>query len=73
MGVKSGVPDIIITDRTILGHSCLTIELKVGKNKVSENQLKWAGRAGRNGWRCIVSYSLQGVKDAIKDHYNLNL
>ena len=73
MGVKAGVPDILITDHTIFDYVGLAIELKVGKNMPSSKQYEFMDRMNRNGWEVITCHSMKEVKDAIKSYYALNL
>lgn len=68
MGVKRGVPDVLIFDkgskfgpdryREWIG---LAIELKVGKNKVTPSQVEWLDALEKKGWHCAVCYSLDEV------------
>ena len=51
-GVVSGVPDNLIFDWN------LAIELKCGKNKLTENQKEFLKRLQDRGWNCFVIYSL---------------
>lgn len=64
MGVKSGVPDILIFNRR-RNYAGLAIELKVGYNKPSENQLEFMKQLSGEGWHCVVSYSLDEVIDVV--------
>jgi hypothetical protein len=64
MGVKAGVPDCLIFNRR-RGHAGLAIELKVGYNKPSEKQLEFMERLIGQGWKCVVSHSLDEVCDLI--------
>lgn len=57
MGVKSGVPDCLIFSQK-RGFSGLAIELKVGYNKPSENQIEFIKGLEANNWLCVVSHSL---------------
>jgi len=67
MGVKSGVPDILIFNRR-KDWSGLAIELKVGYNKPSENQLEFMKMLSGEGWMCVVSYSLDEVIELIDSY-----
>lgn len=67
MGVKSGVPDILIFNRKN-GHSGLAIELKVKYNKPSENQLEFMKLLTGEGWLCVVSYSLDECIDLVDSY-----
>jgi hypothetical protein len=57
MGTKSGVPDCLIFTRKG-GFSGLIIELKVGYNKPSENQVQFMNSLEKEGWLVVVSWSL---------------
>jgi hypothetical protein len=65
MGVKSGVPDIIVftPNKKYIG---LAIELKVGYNKPTDNQLKWLDDLKKIGYYTLVSYSLEEVIDIVE-------
>lgn len=67
MGVKSGVPDILIFNRK-KGHSGLAIELKVKYNKPSDNQLEFMKLLTDEGWLCVVSYSLDECIDLVESY-----
>ena len=69
MGVKSGVPDILIFNRK-KDYSGLAIELKVGYNKPSENQLEFMKLLNEQGWMCVVSYSLEECIDLVDFYMN---
>lgn len=64
MGVKSGVPDVLIF-KPNNGFSGLAIELKVGYNKPSDNQLRWLKDLEDNGWCTFWSNSLDEVIEKI--------
>jgi hypothetical protein len=67
MGVKSGVPDILIFNRK-KSFAGLAIELKVGYNKPSENQLEFMKQLDAEGWMCVVSYSLEECIDLVDSY-----
>ncbi len=60
MGVKSGVPDCLILNQR-QGFKGLAIELKVGKNQPTQNQMDWLEDLARLGYLCWVSWSLDEV------------
>lgn len=64
MGVKAGVPDCLIFNKK-RGYMGLAIELKVKYNKPSELQIAFMERLQAEGWRCLVSNSLDEVCDMI--------
>ena len=55
-GVKSGVPDICLPVPCGEFHG-LYIEMKVGKNKPTENQSWWIEQLQKQGYRVDVCYS----------------
>jgi TPR repeat protein len=63
-GVKAGVPDICLP--VLKGHYAgLYIELKVGKNKVSEKQSAWIEKLRNYGHKAEVCYGWEEAKDVI--------
>lgn len=63
MGVRAGMPDIMVyEDRHPFNG--LAIELKVGKNKPTENQVFVLNELTRNRWQTAVCYS---IDEAIKE------
>ena len=69
MGVKAGIPDCLILDQRN-GYSGLAIELKVGYNKPSEQQLAIFDKLVERNWMVVVSWSLDEVIDIIDNYYN---
>ena len=67
MGVKSGVPDVCILEPNKL-YKGLFIELKVGYNKLSDNQESWIYELNKRGFKAFVSYSLDECIEEI-DNY----
>jgi len=63
MGVRSGVPDLIIW--TGSGHS-FGIELKGPKGKPSDAQILWKSTLESLGHRVYVAWSLQEVEAALR-------
>ena len=70
MGVKAGIPDILIINPK-QGFNGLAIELKVGANTVTASQIEWLERLNKSGWLCFVSWSLDEVLSLI-DWYSGN-
>lgn len=68
MGVKSGVPDVLIFDPKH-GYNGFAIELKVGRNTVSEAQKEWLTKLKSKGWLVLVSYSLEEVIHWVEWYY----
>jgi hypothetical protein len=71
MGVKPGVPDCLILDQ-LKGFCGLAIELKVGYNKPSEQQLAFLDKLVAQNWLVIVSWSLDEVITVLDWYYNIN-
>ncbi len=67
MGVKAGVPDIVLPVARNGFHG-LYVELKVGKNKTSENQDKWLSKLEEQGYKTIVCYGADNAIETIKDY-----
>lgn len=62
-GVKSGVPDLHLPVARS-GYNSLYIEMKVGKNKCSDNQNKWIDMLLKEGHQVKVCY---GAEEAIEE------
>lgn len=71
MGVKSGIPDVLIVDHR-KGFVGVALELKAGKNTTSDNQEKWLKIFANRGWLCIVSWSIEEVIDLLNWYYDDN-
>lgn len=70
MGVKPGIPDCLILDQRH-GYSGLSIELKVGYNKPTENQLEQFDKLVARNWMVVVSWSLEEVIACIDWYYDI--
>lgn len=69
MGVKSGISDCIIITPTLLGHVGLCIELKVGKNTMTDNQYQWKDKFLVCGWAYFLAYGIEEVENILKKYY----
>jgi hypothetical protein len=69
MGVKAGIPDCLILDQQ-KGYSGLAIELKVGYNKPSDQQLSIFDKLVAANWLVLVSWSLDEVITIIDYYYD---
>lgn len=74
-GVKSGVPDLFLAVPTFgylvdVGYG-LFIEMKVGKNKLTENQEWWFKSLREQGYRCEVCYSFEEARNVICDYLKI--
>jgi len=68
MGVKAGIPDCLILDQQ-RGFVGMAIELKVGYNKPSEQQLSIFDNLVAANWLVLVSWSLDEVIEMIDYYY----
>lgn len=66
-GVKSGVLDCLIFTPN-KNYSGLAIELKVGKNKPTENQIKWMEKLQKCNWKTEVCYSIDEVIKVVSEY-----
>lgn len=71
MGVKPGVPDLIILDSRH-GFAGLAIELKVGSNNLTSHQITWLEKLNRLGWLCYVSWSLDEIISIIDWYFGFS-
>ena len=67
MGVKSGVPDILIFEPREQFNG-LAIELKIKGNSVTGNQKNWLWQLFQNGWETTVVYNFDDFKTVV-DNY----
>jgi len=63
-GVKAGVPDICLPVARFKWHG-LYIEMKVGDNKPSDNQLDWIDKLRRQGYKVNVCYGWEQASEVI--------
>lgn len=66
-GVKPGVPDLFLPVARGSHHG-LFIELKVNKNKTSENQNKWIKKLKDQHYFVAVCYGWEEAKDVIENY-----
>ena len=64
-GVKAGVLDIFLPVPSKGWHG-LFIEMKVGKNKPTAEQLDFGTKVERLGYKCVVAYSWVMAREYIK-------
>ena len=69
-GVRAGVPDVFLAYPSSFAHG-LFIEMKVGKNKPTENQLKWHEKLRAVGYHVAVCYSWTEAAFMICDYLGL--
>ena len=70
-GVKAGVWDIYLS-RPSNGYHGLFIEMKYGKNKLTELQQEFFEYATQQGYLCKVAYSADEAIEIIDDYLGLN-
>ena len=68
-GLKSGVPDVCILEPRKDKHG-LFIELKVGKNKPTEEQERWLKRLSERGYVVAVCYTAEHAIRIIQEYMN---
>ena len=74
MGVKSGIPDVIIITPTKHNQVGMCIELKVGSNKPTDNQRFWEYRFyGKYNWGYELCYSIKSVEKVLQMHYDIQI
>lgn len=66
-GVKSGVPDICLPVARGRFHG-LYIEMKVGKNKPTANQIQWLEALEGQGYQAKVCYGWQEASHVIESY-----
>jgi hypothetical protein len=71
-GVKAGVPDICLPVARGDWHG-LYIELKVGKNKLTEAQRRWKDDLIRYGYLALVCYGWEEARDVIEWYLGLEI
>lgn len=70
IGVKKGVPDIMILNRNH-GFNGLAIELKVGKNQPSEFQIEWLKTLDTLQWKTLVCRDLDEFIQVVDDYFGI--
>lgn len=72
-GVRAGVPDIFLCVPNRHGKHGLFIELKVGKNKPTKNQLHWLSGLSAEGYEAVLCYGFEEAKEAIIKYLELEV
>jgi len=72
-GTKPGIPDIFLPIANRHGKHGLWIELKVGKNKPSKNQLWWIHSLRAEGYAVEVCYGFLQAQAAIINYLGLEI
>ena len=68
-GYKKGFPDLFIYE-PVGKFNGLAIELKVGKNRATKDQLKWQKELNDRGYRAEVCNGLDEAIDVIDNYLN---
>ena len=68
-GVKAGVPDLFLPVPRSQKYG-LFIEMKVGRNKCTDNQKKWIRNLLEQGYEVKVCYSCEAIQ-VIKKYLNI--
>ena len=66
-GVKAGVWDNFIAIPRNNYHG-LFVELKAGKNKLSDKQITFGDAVGMQMYKCVVAWSYEDARRAIEDY-----
>ena len=70
LGLQAGFPDLaLFVPRN--GKAALFIEMKVGRNKCTENQKKWIRKLLEQGYEVKVCYSCEEAIQVIKKYLNI--
>lgn len=69
-GVKPGVLDLFLPVPS-QGRHGLFIEMKYGKNTLSDNQKIWQARLMNQGYKVEICYNWEEAAQAIMDYLNL--
>lgn len=71
-GNRKGVPDVLL-DFPVGVYNGLRIEMKVGKNKQTREQIEWANRLKASGYYVGVCYGWEEAKTLIINYLRGNL
>lgn len=71
-GVKAGVPDLCLPVARC-GYHGLFIELKVGKNKQTKNQIEWQDKLNAQGYLSVCCWGWQSAQELIENYLNETL
>ena len=70
LGLQAGFPDLaLFVPRN--GKAALFIEMKVGRNKCTDNQKKWIRNLLEQGYEVKVCYSCEEAIQVIKKYLNI--
>lgn len=69
-GVKAGVPDLMLPIPSGKYHG-MFIEMKFGKNKVTNFQSEWIRELSLQNYKCEVCYSASEAINIIQEYLNI--
>lgn len=69
-GVRAGVPDLCLPVANKKYHG-LYIELKYGKNKLTEKQKEWIAALSKQGYKAVVCYGWEDARTEICDYIGI--
>lgn len=67
-GCTPGRPDLLVLEHGADGSPGLAVELKIGRNQLSDAQRAWFARAEKRGWRCEVIRSIVAFQTLVREH-----
>ena len=68
-GVKAGVPDLFLPVSK-KGYNGLFIEMKYGRNKLTEKQKEWIINLNLQGYKTAVCYGMEEAITVLKEYYS---
>ena len=68
-GVKAGVPDLFLPVAK-KGYNGLFIEMKYGRNKLTEKQKEWIINLNLQGYKTAVCYGTEEAITVLKEYYS---
>jgi len=74
MGVKAGIPDILIFDSgndKYSHHKGLSIELKNRNGVVSDKQFECMEELTKRNWRCVVCWNMEEIILVLNNYFRL--
>jgi hypothetical protein len=72
LGVRPGVPDVMIPGRDEYGHIGIAVELKAGSNTTSDDQERWLLALHDADWRVEVVWDDWTIaRQAIADYFGV--
>ena len=71
-GLKKGVPDVMLPVAR-KGYHGLAIEMKAGKNKLTEEQKKWLTGLAKEGWLCYVCRGYEAAATVLGEYMDIKI